>query len=803
MSHANPPPAARYAAKVALVAGAYFGSAKFGLTLGFENSSITAVWPPTGIALAALLIWGYRLWPGVALGAFLANSWTGVPLLTVLGITTGNTLEALVGAYLLLRVARFQPELERVRDVVALAVLAGGLSTMVSATVGVASLSLGGALSGDELASAWRVWWLGDMGGDLLVAPALLLLARGLRIDRRPERIAEGGLVLVTLVAVALVTLSQRTGFAYVIFPLVVWAALRFRQRGAAVGSVIVAGIAVYYTSRGMGPFVGGSPDGNLLRSQSFMGVAAITALLLAAVTSERERAKEALRRARDQLELKVRERTHELSEAQRLAHIGSWEWDIAADEVRWSDELYRIYGLEPERFGASYEEFLARVHHDDRPVAESVVAKALSDPGPFEYYHRIVRPDRTVRIVHARGDVVVGEDGVPVHMFGTGQDVTERKEADDALAATHGLLEAILDNSASMIYVLDTDNRFMLINRSCAEFFGLDEDEVVGRSMYDFFPKEIADSFRDNNAQVIEAGRPVEFEERAPRPDGPHTYLAAKFPLLDPAGVPYAVCGITTDITERERAKQEADRLKEGFFALVSHELRTPLSSIKGYVELLIQEKGGAERNARAHEFLETIDRNARRLERLVGDLLFAAQVQSGEFALDSHTVDLGELLPRCVETAAPWAEERDLELTLATEPVPPVTGDEDRLAQLFDNLISNALKYTPDGGRVEITLRREADSALVQVRDTGIGISAADQKHIYERFVRAASATEQAVPGVGLGLTIAKAIVEAHGGRIEIESEEGLGSTVGVELPVRELSESDTDRTRTELAL
>jgi PAS domain S-box-containing protein len=483
--------------------------------------------------------------------------------------------------------------------------------------------------------------------------------------------------MLAVLVGVSLVTLSSRIGFTYLLFPLTVWAALRFRQRGAAVAGLIVAGIAVYYTSRGMGPFIRGTPDENLLRSQGFMGVAAMLALLLAAVTSERERAKEELRGARDELERKVRERTLQLSEAQRLAHLGSWEWDIAANEVRWSEELYRVYGLDVERFGASYEAFLDAVHPDDREHASAVVSRALAEPAPFEYHHRVVRPDGEVRLLHARGEVLVGEDGKPTHMFGTGQ-----------------------------------------------------------------------------------------------------------------------------DITERERAKEEADRLKEEFFALVSHELRTPLSSIKGYVELVLQERGGAERNARSAEFLETIDRNARRLERLVGDLLFAAQVQSGEFALEKHRVELGELLTRCIETAAPWAEERDLELTLSTEPVPSFDGDYDRLSQLFDNLISNALKYTPDGGDVEITLQRVDDRALVQVRDTGIGISPADQQHVYERFVRASSATERSVPGVGLGLTIAKAIAEAHGGRIGIESKEGVGSTVRVELPLREGSPSERFSARSGVA-
>jgi two-component system, NarL family, sensor histidine kinase FusK len=147
------PELGRYATRLVLVSATYFGTAKLGLTLAHEQSSITAVWAPTGIALAALLIWGFRLWPAVALGALLANAWTGIPLISVLGITVGNTLEALVGAYLLLRVAGFQRSLESVNDVLALVVFGGVISTMVSATVGVTSLWLGGAIAFGDIAS--------------------------------------------------------------------------------------------------------------------------------------------------------------------------------------------------------------------------------------------------------------------------------------------------------------------------------------------------------------------------------------------------------------------------------------------------------------------------------------------------------------------------------------------------------------------------------------------------------------------------------------------------------------------------
>src|SRR5919204_3224614 len=149
-----------YALKVAALAAVYYGAAKLGLSLAFMNSSITAVWPPTGIALSALIFWGYRMWPGVLLGALLANSWTGVPVYGIAGIAVGNTCEALVGTYLLRR-ADFRPSFERVRDVVALALLAGVLSTMVSATIGVASLFIADRVSDSALWSSWRTWWLG------------------------------------------------------------------------------------------------------------------------------------------------------------------------------------------------------------------------------------------------------------------------------------------------------------------------------------------------------------------------------------------------------------------------------------------------------------------------------------------------------------------------------------------------------------------------------------------------------------------------------------------------------------------
>ena len=282
-------------AMICLVAVAYYGAAKLGLSFAFATTSVTAIWPPTGLALAALVLWGYRVWPGVVAGAFLANVWTGVPLLVTVGITCGNTLEALVGAYLLRRVADFRPSLERSRDVLALVILAAIVSTTVSATIGVGSLVVGDEVATDSFGSVWRVWWLGDVGGDLLIAPLLLVAATQWPFDRAPGRALEAAVLAVAVLGVSAFVFSQQTNLAYVLFPLLIWAALRFWQPGAAAASFAVAAIAVAFTANDMGPFVRANPDDSLLLAQTFVGVAGITVMLLAAVITERRHADAAL----------------------------------------------------------------------------------------------------------------------------------------------------------------------------------------------------------------------------------------------------------------------------------------------------------------------------------------------------------------------------------------------------------------------------------------------------------------------------------------------------------------------------
>jgi len=303
------------------VAALYFGAAKFGLSLAFATKQVTAVWPPTGVAFVALLLLGYRVWPGILLGAFLANATADESLLTALGIACGNTLAGVVGVALARRVRGFDPRLGKPSDVLVLVLLAASLACTVSATGGVANLAFGGLVPWETYASVWWTWWLGDAMGVLVFAPFLLswLLQPSVRLGRR--RLAELGLLFASLTVICQLTFSGLVLTAdhllrleYTVFPFVIWAALRFGQRASTSAAVLISGFAIWGAIHERGPFARGPVDQRLMLLDVFMAVVTTTALTLSAVVAERRRAEQALAAARDQLELRVHERTSELA---------------------------------------------------------------------------------------------------------------------------------------------------------------------------------------------------------------------------------------------------------------------------------------------------------------------------------------------------------------------------------------------------------------------------------------------------------------------------------------------------------
>lgn len=279
-----------YAVQVGLVTGLYYGAARAGLHLAYLHGSVTALWPPVGVGVAALVIGGPRLWPGIVAGDLLVADFSQ-PWGTVLGQTLGNTVEVLVVAVLFLRLTGRRARFERVQDVLALVVCAG-VGTLISAAFGAVSLRLGNVIKADEFGSTFRTWWLGDFSGALVVAPLGLVWAtrRSWHIAR--GRLAEGALLLTALIV--LIEVPSQEDVPYVVFPILLWAALRFGPIGAATAVAISSGLTVWNTAQGSGPFVRESITRSLLASQLFVAVAALTSLVLAALTAERSASEEA-----------------------------------------------------------------------------------------------------------------------------------------------------------------------------------------------------------------------------------------------------------------------------------------------------------------------------------------------------------------------------------------------------------------------------------------------------------------------------------------------------------------------------
>ncbi len=279
------------------VAAAYVAAAKLGLALAFQAAQVSAVWPPSGLALAAVWRLGPRAVPGVLLGAFFANATAQEPLLVAAGVALGNTLEVLAAAALLRRAA-FDPRLARVRDVLAL-LAAAAASPVLSATIGVASLGAGGVQPIPALPHLWRIWWVGDALGILVVAPLLLTWSGGYvrRVRRRP--LAEGAVLIAALAGATMLVFGQAPPgpvAEYVVFPFLIWAALRFGPAGTAAVTAVAYAAAVWGTVHGRGPFAGGA-EGGLLLLEVFMAVAATTGLLLGAVSAQQRRGEKMLRR--------------------------------------------------------------------------------------------------------------------------------------------------------------------------------------------------------------------------------------------------------------------------------------------------------------------------------------------------------------------------------------------------------------------------------------------------------------------------------------------------------------------------
>ncbi len=358
-------------------------------------------------------------------------------------------------------------------------------------------------------------------------------------------------------------------------------------------------------------------------------------------------------------------------------------------------------------------------------------------------------------------------------------KDITERRQAEQALRRSQNLLQQIIDNSPSLISVMDLEHRHLLVNHSYAEFLALTKDQLIGQSIYDVWPPEIAAVIIANHQKTLTLNTPIQVEEILLRGDGSHTYLSGIFPLQSEEGNPYAICGISTDITSRKLVEQ----LKDEFVSVVSHELRTPLTSIHGSLKLLATGQLG-DMTQEGQEVLDIAADNTERLIRLVGDVLDLERIESGRYRLQKTHCEAASLLSQAVDIMRPMADRHGITLEIQASPV-RVWAAPDPILQTLTNLLSNAIKFSPDQTTVWMQVRKQEAHILFTVQDQGRGIPPDRLESIFERFQQVDASDSRLRGGTGLGLAICRSIVEQHGGRIWVESVQGQGSTFYFTIP------------------
>ena len=422
---------------------------------------------------------------------------------------------------------------------------------------------------------------------------------------------------------------------------------------------------------------------------------------------------------------------------------------------------------------------FLEIVHPDDRDAVETEVAKQAAGATTAEFKIRLSTKDGGWRWTEwsASPDL---ESGV---FHCVGREITERMEVERALAAERRQLADAQQLASVGSWELDVASGERTWSAQQFRNHGFDPSEPIPE-----FERVLERIHPDDQLEVlsriadIEAGNyDFEYGYRLILPDGRVREIVAEGrPFRDEEGR-VRVMGTSRDVT----AERDAERLKDDFFGLVSHELRTPLTSIIGYTELLAEIEAD-NLSEQGRRFVEVIERNSRRELSLVGDLLLLTKITAGTFEIELGRADLGAIALATAEEAGPDATKAGIEISLDVDEAPVIDGDPHRLGQVMSNLVSNAIKFTPRGGKIAIRAIRDGDRALVAVTDTGIGIPSEDRERLFERMFRAREAERRQIQGTGLGLTIVKAIVDAHGGAVAVNSDIGRGTTVTVSLPV-----------------
>ena len=533
---------------------------------------------------------------------------------------------------------------------------------------------------------------------------------------------------------------------------------------------------------------------------------------------TERKREQDALRKARDELERRVQERTEELRRANedlraeiagrrkaeeeykailRSAMDGFWIIDTRGHILDVSEAYCRLTGYNREELLGKHVQY---VEAAETPEETAEHIRRIVEKGSDRFETRQRRKDGTIVDVEVSVNYLPWEAG---RLFAFHRDITQRKRAEEErerlLREIEGLAEAaqrraaelqgVLDNMIDGVYVCDAEGRITLVNEAGLKLLGMSDVAEPKRALA-VFPEMFRIRHPDGRPRTPEqlplaralGGEIVSLEDEIVFNLRTHKDVhlrTSAAPIKDEKGRIVGAVEVARDVTELT----EVDRLKEEFISVAAHELKTPVAIMKAYAQALL--RTAADIPAPRRKMLEAINRGSDRIDRIVGDLLDISRLLAGRLELSIESIDLPQMVEDVVDRLALTTTKHRIRV-VSTEAV-VVRGDRDRLEQVVINMVDNAIKYSPRGGDIDVAVGVRDHEAVVSVRDQGVGIPRDKQKHIFERFYRAHTGTPYDYGGMGVGLFISREIISRHGGRMWFESQEGVGSTFYFSLPLR----------------
>lgn len=785
---------------IAALTVVYFGAAKVGLLLAVVNNNVSIIWPPAGIALAALLLYGARLWPGVFIGCFAATYSTGAPLLFCFIAAFGSTAEALAGIWLLRRAVDFHISLDRTIDVLSFLLFGVLLSTTVSASIGVSGLCYSGLSTWSEFGGNWLVWWLGDAAGVLVITPLVLTSSNQAKINIPAGKMLETATLFsgVTFFAIFIsggyITSNIAAHLSYLVFPFVIWAALRFGQTGVTATIFLTASVTIYGAAKYYGPFDTRSLNVYLTYLYIFIAASSATGMLLAAIIAERRKADEALRQSEEKYRAVVEN-----------SIVGITVSNKAGNYI-FTNKMFESM-LERRGIDLAKMDPLLIVHPEDqRFMAGRRDSRWSGLPMIEKADFRVINPKGEVFWIEGSGTMIQWQ-GEPA-LLNFFYDITDKKRAEEELQTSKENYREIYNAINDSIMIHDVDSGDILeANESTLIMYGYTMEELtkannLGELMVDEPPYTV-ELAGEMMKKALESGGHT-FEWPSKNRQGDRFWVEVDLKPVVIGGL-NRVMAVSRDITERKIAQSEMNQLQaqlqqsrkmEAIGALaggIAHDFNNILSAIMGYAQLALAK---ADKDSRQHYHLEQVLAAGNRAADLIKHILsFSRQKEQEKKPVEIASV-VKEVLKMLRSTLPSTIEIK----TRASVNEGIVLADPTEIYQVLMNLCTNASQAMTDKvGLIEVSI----DEVMIDVReiqhypglqpggfvrlcisDNGSGIKPDLLDRIFEPYFT----TKEIGQGTGLGLATVHGIVKSHGGMVNVYSEQGHGTTFNVYLPAIE---------------